>query len=403
MSAAERSMDAPPRFGAVVTAMVTPFGPDGELDLEAAAVLARHLVDNGSDGLVVAGTTGEGPVLTDPERISLFRAVVEAVTVPVIASTGTNDTAHSVLMTREAAAAGAAGVLVVTPYYNRPSAAGLSAHFRAVAEASDLPVVLYDVPVRSGRRIGPDLTINLATEVANIVAVKDATGDVSGAARVVAEAPAGFQVYAGDDSLTLPFASVGGVGIVSVASHWAGPVFGQMLAAHRSGDVATAAALNRTLSSPTASSPPTSTRTRCRRRRPVGHSASPWASAGSRTHRLPSRSTIRPVPSSPGSHRSRRRGSQLPESRGPRRQGGASESGGGSGAGGGSGSGSGRRKSKSAGGSDPVVHASGSTVPKSAKSGTASKSTGPPSPGHGGQAVPPRSGVPPSRAVPPSQ
>jgi 4-hydroxy-tetrahydrodipicolinate synthase len=240
-------MGATPRFGSVVTAMVTPFSPDGELDLDAAAALARHLVDNGSDGLVVAGTTGEGPVLTDPERISLFRAVIEAVTVPVIASSGTNDTAHSVLMTREAEAAGAAGVLVVTPYYNRPSAAGLSAHFRAVAEASDLPVVLYDVPVRSGRRIGPDLTLNLATEVANIVAVKDATGDVASAARVVADAPDGFQVYSGDDSLTLPFASVGGVGIISVASHWAGPVFGQMLAAHRAGDVATAAALNRTL------------------------------------------------------------------------------------------------------------------------------------------------------------
>ena len=247
MSAPERSLSTTPRFGSVVTAMVTPFGPDGELDLDGAAALARYLVDHGSDGLVVAGTTGEGPVLTDSERISLFRAVVEAVAVPVIATSGTNDTAHSVLMTREAEAAGAAGVLVVTPYYNRPSSAGVSAHFRAVAEASDLPVVLYDVPVRSGRRIGPDLTIQLAMEVANIVAVKDATGDVASAARVVAEAPDGFEVYSGDDSLTLPFASVGGVGIISVASHWAGPVFGQMLAAHRSGDVATAAALNRTL------------------------------------------------------------------------------------------------------------------------------------------------------------
>jgi len=247
MSAAERSIGAPPRFGSVVTAMVTPFGPDGELELDAAATLARHLVDNGSGGLVVSGTTGEGPVLTDPERISLFRAVIEAVTVPVIASTGTNDTAHSVLMTKEAEAAGAAAVLVVTPYYNRPSVAGLSAHFRAVADASDLPVVLYDVPVRSGRRIGPDLTLELATEVSNIVAVKDATGDVASAARVIAEAPDGFQVYCGDDSLTLPFASVGAVGVVSVAAHWAGTAMDQMLAAHRSGDVATAAALNRAL------------------------------------------------------------------------------------------------------------------------------------------------------------
>jgi len=236
-----------PRFGSVVTAMVTPFGPDGELDLDAAATLARHLVGNGSDGLVVAGTTGEGPVLTDDERIALFRTVVEAVTVPVIATSGTNDTAHSILMTKEAEAAGAAGVLVVTPYYNRPSAAGLSAHFRAVAESSALPVVLYDIPVRSGRRIGPDLTVQLAREVPNIVAVKDATGDVAAGAQVVAEAPAGFELYSGDDSLTLPFAAVGGVGIISVASHWAGSVFGAMLAAYRSGDVDTAADLNRSL------------------------------------------------------------------------------------------------------------------------------------------------------------
>ena len=236
-----------PRFGTVVTAMVTPFDSDGGLDLDAAVSLARHLAENGSDGLVVAGTTGEGPVLDDPERIALFRAVIEAVTIPVIATSGTNDTAHSIMMTKEAKAAGAAGVLVVTPYYNRPSAAGLSAHFRAVAAATDLPVILYDIPARSARRIGPELTVQLATEVSNIVAVKDATGDVASAARVVAEAPAGFELYSGDDSLTLPFASIGGVGVISVASHWAGPVFAQMLAAHGAGDVARAADLNRVL------------------------------------------------------------------------------------------------------------------------------------------------------------
>jgi len=240
-------MSDQPRFGTVVTAMVTPFGLDGSLDLDAAAALARHLVDHGSDGLVVAGTTGEGPVLTDAERIDLFRTVIDSVTVPVIATTGTNDTAHSVMMTKEAAKLGAAGALVVTPYYNRPSQAGLAAHFRAVAEASTLPVVLYDIPVRSGRRIGPDLTVELARTVPGIVAVKDATGDVAGAAQVVAEAPAGFELYSGDDSLTLPFAAVGGVGVISVASHWAGPVFASMLAAYRAGDVDQAAHLNRTL------------------------------------------------------------------------------------------------------------------------------------------------------------
>ena len=235
------------RFGSVVTAMVTPFDPDGALDLDAAASVARRLADTGSDGLVVAGSTGEGSVLTDPERIDLFRAVVESVTVPVIAASGTNDTAHSILMTKEAQSAGVAGVLVVTPYYNRPSVAGLSAHFRAVAAATTLPVVLYDIPVRSGRRIGPDLTVQLAHEVTNIVAVKDATGDVASAARVAAEVPSGFQIYSGDDALTLPFASIGGVGVISVASHWAAPLFGEVLSAHRSGDVDRAASANRDL------------------------------------------------------------------------------------------------------------------------------------------------------------
>ncbi len=236
-----------PRFGTVVTAMVTPFGPDGSLDLDAAVAVARHLASTGSDGLVVAGTTGEGPVLTDAERIELFRAVVGAVTIPVVASTGTNDTAHSISLTKEADACGAAGVLVVTPYYNRPSSVGLSAHFRAVAGASGLPVVLYDIPVRSGRRIGPGLTLELARDVPSVVAVKDATGDVASAATVVAKSPAGFEVYCGDDSLTLPFAAVGGAGVISVAAHWAGTLFGEMIAAYRAGDVQRAMLLNQRL------------------------------------------------------------------------------------------------------------------------------------------------------------
>src|ERR1700678_1990427 len=190
-----------PRFGTVITAMVTPFDVDGAIELDGAARVARHLADSGSEALVVAGSTGEGSVLTDGERIDLFRAVVEAVDIPVIASTGTNDTAHSVMLTKEAKAVGVDGVLVVTPYYNRPSPAGLSAHFRAVAAATDLPVVLYDIPVRSGRRIGPELTLELAREVPTIVAVKDATGDVPAAAAVVAAAPDGCGGYCGDDAL----------------------------------------------------------------------------------------------------------------------------------------------------------------------------------------------------------
>jgi 4-hydroxy-tetrahydrodipicolinate synthase len=223
------------RFGSVVTAMVTPFTEDGSLDLDGATALARHLTANGTEGLVVAGTTGEGPVLTDDERLDLIEAVAGAVDVPVVGSTGTNDTAHSVALTAELARRGAAGVLAVTPYYNRPSPAGLAAHFRAVAAATELPVVLYDIPVRTGRRIGPGLTVQLANEVANIVATKDATGDPASAAVVVAESPADFEVYCGDDSLTLPFLSIGAVGIISVASHWAGPVFAEMLAAFTAG------------------------------------------------------------------------------------------------------------------------------------------------------------------------
>ncbi len=236
-----------PRFGSVITAMVTPFGPDGSLDIDAASAVASHLAGSGSDGLVLAGSTGEGSVLTDAERIDLFRAVVETVDIPVIASTGTNDTAHSVLMTKAAKAAGVDGILAVTPYYNRPSPAGLSAHFRAIAAASDLPVLLYDIPIRSGRRIGPQLTVELAREVPTIVGVKDATGDVATAATVVAESPDGFDVYCGDDSLTLPFESVGGAGIISVAAHWAGHLFAEMIASHRAGEVQHAIRVNQDL------------------------------------------------------------------------------------------------------------------------------------------------------------
>ncbi len=161
----------------------------------------------------------------------------------------------------------------MTPYYNRPSPAGLSAHFRAIAAATDLPVLLYDIPVRSGRRIGADLTLELAREVATIVGVKDATGDVAAAAEVVAESPAGFDVYCGDDSLTLPFASIGGAGIISVAAHWAGPLFAEMISRHR---VRRRGAGHRrstsTWPSPTGSSPPTSSPTRSRPRPPAGPS-----------------------------------------------------------------------------------------------------------------------------------
>jgi len=229
--------DQPPRFGAVVTAMVTPFDAGGALDLDAAATVARWLVDHGSDGLVVGGTTGEGPVLSDAERADLWRAVAEAVTVPVIAGSGTNDTAHSVRLTAAAVSAGADAALIVTPYYNRPSQAGLYGHFRAVAESTSLPVMLYDIPVRSGRRISCDTMARLTADVANIVAVKDATADPAGAARLLCHTPPSFELYSGDDALTLSLLAVGAVGVVSVAAHWVGAEMAEMIAAFVKGDV----------------------------------------------------------------------------------------------------------------------------------------------------------------------
>ena len=235
------------RFGGVLTAMVTPFDAEGRLDLDAVGVVARWLVANGSEGLVVAGTTGESPVLADGEKADLWRAAAEAVTVPVLAGAGTNDTAHSVELTRVAEAAGVAGVLAVTPYYNRPSQAGVEAHFRAVAGATSLPVVLYDIPVRSGRRIAPGTMLRLAREVPNIVGVKDAAGDLAASARLVAEAPSSFELYSGEDGVTLPLLAVGAVGIVGVATHWTGRLHAQMIGAFAKGDVDEARRLNATM------------------------------------------------------------------------------------------------------------------------------------------------------------
>jgi 4-hydroxy-tetrahydrodipicolinate synthase len=238
-------MSPEPRFGRVITAMVTPFADDGTLDLDAAVELARWLAAHGSDGLVLSGSTGESSVLTDDEKVSLWRAVAEAVTIPVVAGTGSNDTAHSVAMTRQAATSGVDGVLVVTPYYNRPSQAGLHDHFRAVAEAAgDLPVLLYDIPIRSGRRIETATMLRLAREVPAVVGLKDAAGDAPTTAHLVAQAPAGFEVYSGDDAMTLPLMSVGAVGVISVAAHWAGPRFRRVVDAFVAGDVTAAIAAN---------------------------------------------------------------------------------------------------------------------------------------------------------------
>jgi 4-hydroxy-tetrahydrodipicolinate synthase len=234
-------VQAAPRFGRVITAMVTPFADDGALDLDAAVELARWLAAHGSDGLVLTGSTGESSVLTDDEKVSLWGAVADAVTIPVVAGTGSNDTAHSVHLTARAAGSGVDGVLVVTPYYNRPSQAGIHDHFRAVAEAAgDLPVILYDIPVRSGRRIKTATLLRLAREVPNIVALKDAAGDPATTAHLVAQAPAGFEVYSGDDIMTLPLLAIGAVGVISVASHWVGPQFRRVIDAFLAGEPAAA-------------------------------------------------------------------------------------------------------------------------------------------------------------------
>lgn len=232
------------RFGRVLTAMATPFQPDGAIDLVAAASLAVWLVEHGNDGLVLAGTTGESPVLTDDERIELFRVVRDAVSVPLIAGSTTNDTAHSVELTREAAKIGMDGVLAVTPYYNKPTQAGLAAHVEAIAAASDLPVMLYDVPGRTGRKIETDTILGLATDVPTVVALKDAAGDPAETGRLISRAPAGFEVYSGDEPLTLAFLAYGAVGVVGVASHWSAAAQADMFFAFESGDIAGARAVN---------------------------------------------------------------------------------------------------------------------------------------------------------------
>ena len=231
--------DAEARLGTVLTAMVTPFKPDGTLDTDGAARLATRLVDSGCDGLVVSGTTGESPTTTDDEKILLLRAVLEAVgdRARIIAGVGTYDTAHSARAAREAAAEGAHGLLVVTPYYSRPPQSGLVAHFSTVADATDLPVILYDIPPRSVVPIEWD-TMRAVAQHPNIVAVKDAKADLAGAAQIMAET--GLAYYSGDDALNLPWLAMGAVGFISVWGHLAAGQLRDMVTAFNSGDVATA-------------------------------------------------------------------------------------------------------------------------------------------------------------------
>ncbi|OMI40651.1 4-hydroxy-tetrahydrodipicolinate synthase [Streptomyces sparsogenes] len=233
-------------FGRVLTAMVTPFTADGALDLDGAQRLAAHLVDAGNDGLVVNGTTGESPTTSDAEKAELVRAVVEAVgdRAHVVAGAGTNDTRHSVDLARAAEQAGAHGLLAVTPYYSKPPQEGLLRHFTAIADATELPVMLYDIPGRSGVPISTETIVRLA-EHPRIIANKDAKGDLGRASWAIARS--GLAWYSGDDMLNLPLLSVGAIGFVSVVGHLVTPELRALLEAHLAGDVAKATEIHQKL------------------------------------------------------------------------------------------------------------------------------------------------------------
>jgi 4-hydroxy-tetrahydrodipicolinate synthase len=235
--------DVAARLGTLLTAMVTPFSADGSLDITAAAQLAKHLVDAGCDGLVVSGTTGESPTTTDDEKLELLRVVLEAVgdRARVVAGAGTYDTAHSVRLAKACAAEGAHGLLVVTPYYSKPPQTGLIAHFTAVADATELPVLLYDIPGRSVVPIEAN-TICVLAKHPNIVGVKDAKADLHGGGQIMAET--GLAYYSGDDALNLPWLAMGATGFISVIAHVAADQLRELLSAFSSGDVTTARKIN---------------------------------------------------------------------------------------------------------------------------------------------------------------
>ena len=236
-----------PRFGRVLTAMVTPFRADGAIDFDVAIELATYLVAEGCDGLVVAGSTGEGSSLSDKEKLELFACVAGAVEVPVLAGSTSADTAQSVGLTRHVLETGVTGILATTPNYSRPSQKGIAAHFAAIAACTELPIMLYDIPSRTGRKIAASTTIDLVAAHPNIVAMKDASGDLVGAAHYKAVLGDDIDLYSGDDSVLLPFMAIGAVGIVSVAAHWAAREFVQLVESVEGGDWARARAFNERL------------------------------------------------------------------------------------------------------------------------------------------------------------
>jgi 4-hydroxy-tetrahydrodipicolinate synthase len=235
-------------FGRISTAMVTPFDAKGYIDFQKTTYLVEYLIQHGSDSLVVAGTTGESPTLTKEEKIALFKHVVKVVNgrVPVIAGTGSNNTKESVELTKKAEEIGVDGILLVVPYYNKPNQEGIYQHFRAIAEATSLPVMLYNIPGRSGVNMLPETVIRLA-EIPNVRAVKEAGGDLNQMSEIIANTPDDFALYSGDDSLTLPVLSIGGEGVVSVASHVVGDEMQKMIKAFFAGDYRTAQKWHHTL------------------------------------------------------------------------------------------------------------------------------------------------------------
>lgn len=236
------------KFGQVITAMATPFDSDGEIDFQATTNLVEYLINNGSDGIVVAGTTGESPTLSTDEKVALFVHVVTVADgrAKIIAGTGSNNTRASVALTQQAEQAGVDGVMLVTPYYNKPSQEGMYRHFEAIANATTLPVMLYNIPGRSVVNLSVETIVRLSL-IDNITCVKEASGDLDAASEIIERTSSDFAVYSGDDSLTLPMLSIGGTGIVSVASHIIGNEMQEMVKLFRTGDTAGAAALHRKL------------------------------------------------------------------------------------------------------------------------------------------------------------
>lgn len=233
------------KFGKVLTAMVTPFNEDLEVDYQRAQELVVRLIESGSDGVVVSGTTGESPTLTKKEKLNLFRAVVEAIggKGAVIAGTGSYNTAESIELTKEAEKTGVDGLLLVAPYYNKPSQDGLYRHFKEIAGATSLPAIIYNIPGRTGVNISVDTMVKLA-EIDNIVGVKESSGNLAQISEIFEKTPADFLIYSGDDALTLPVLSVGGVGVISVAGHIAGRKINEMVTAYERGEVGKAAEIN---------------------------------------------------------------------------------------------------------------------------------------------------------------